>query len=107
MCNVVFFLPLFANRTEGKIEEVSLIFLTEVSYYLRVGYFLVVIISIILGILTLSLQNCYLNFWNKNKNKLSIISIIGIVLFILSLQPYPSLFLLMFLVIKIFLLLKW
>ena len=58
-CSMVllFFLPFFAQKTDGVIKEVSLIALTEIQLYLKILYFAVVVGSMILGLITLVLQN--------------------------------------------------
>lgn len=83
---IFFFLPLFGQKIDGIIQEVSLIFLTGISPYLRVAYFIVMIAIIMWGILTLAMQNCHNSFWVKNKNIISIVlNALGIILFIISL----------------------
>ena len=99
---IFFFLPLFGQKIDGIIQEVSLIFLTEISPYLRVAYFIVMIAIIMWGILTLAMQNCHHSFWVKNKNIISIVlNALGIILFIISLQPYAASLLFVLLIIKV------
>ena len=99
---IFFFLPLFGQKIDGIIQEVSLIFLTEISPYLRVAYFIVMIAIIMWGILTLAMQNCHNSFWVKNKNIISIVlNALGIILFIISLQPYAASLLFVLLIIKV------
>ena len=101
-----FFLPLFGQKTDP-IEEVSLLSLTEIAPYLRTAYFAVIIGIILTGILNLALQNCQHSFWVENKTKLSLLfNTIGILLFIVSLQPYAAALLFIFLAIKVFMLIK-
>ena len=101
------FLPFFAQKKDGIIQERSLLFLTEIAPYLRIAYFVVVIGIIVLGILTLTLQKCDQTFWMRNKSKISlIINAIGALLFIISLQPYAAIFLFVFLIIKALILIK-
>lgn len=99
---IFFFLPLFGQKIDGIIQEVSLIFLTGISPYLRVAYFIVMIAIIMWGILTLAMQNCHQSFWVKNKNIISIVlNALGIILFIISLQPYAASLLFVLLIIKV------
>lgn len=99
---IFFFLPLFGQKIDGIIQEVSLIFLTGISPYLRVAYFIVMIAIIMWGILTLAMQNCHNSFWVKNKNIISIVlNALGIILFIISLQPYAASLLFVLLIIKV------
>ena len=102
-----FFLPLFGQKSDGSIYEVSLMSLTAVAPYLKTMYFVIIIGSITLGILTLALQNCQQQFWAKHKIRLSLLlSVAGVFLFIISQQPYAAVFYFIFLVIKGFLLTK-
>lgn len=105
---MLFFLPLFGQETDAGVQAVPLLSLTGIAFYLRIAYFAVVIGSIILGILMLALQNCGGDFWLKSKNKLSLLfNLMGVLLFIISLQPYGAVFLFVFLIIKAFMLIKW
>ena len=102
-----FFLPFFGQKTGEVIREVSLLSLTGVSSWLRAAYFSVVIGIILCGILSLALQNCRLAFWDRNKNKISLLfNAVGTLLFIISLQPYAAAFLFVFLSIKGLMLIK-
>ena len=103
-----FFLPFFGQKADTIIQEVSLLFLTEIAPYLRTAYFVVIIGMIVSGILTLALQNCYQAFWVKNKSKISLaLNAAGVLLFIISSQPYAAAFLFIFLIIKVLMLVKW
>jgi len=101
------FLPFFGQTATGTIQAVSLLSLTETALYLKIFYFATVFGLIILGILTLALQNCQQTFWTKNKSRLSMgFNAVGALLFIISLQPYAAAFLFIFLTIKAFMLIK-
>ena len=102
-----FFLPFFGQKADTVIEEVSLLSLTEITPYLRFLYFAVVIGMIGSGLATLALQNCQTAFWAKNKRMLSLATnAAGVLLFIISSQPYAAAFLFIFLAIKVFMLIK-
>ena len=102
------FLPFFGQKTIEGIEAVSLPFLTEVSLYLKIAYFVLVALITLFGILTLALQNFSKVFWVKNKSKLSLLlNSIGAILFVVSLQPYVATFLFVILAIKSLMLIKW
>ncbi len=104
---LLLFLPLFAQRTDGVVEEVSLLALTSVSPCLRFFYFDFVSSGVLLGILTLALQNCTRSFWVLSKVKLSLLlNVIGVLLFMVSLQVYVAVFLFVFLIIKAIMILK-
>ena len=101
------FLPLFGQASSASIQEVSLLSLTEFSPLLKFAYFAIVVISILTGILTLSLQNCRHRLWLKNKAPLSLaLSALGALLFIISKQPYAATFLFVLFIIKIILITK-
>lgn len=103
-----FFLPLFGQRTEGAVQAVSLPALEGVSLYMKTAYFAVVIASVILGLMTLALQNCRQAFWLRNKNGLSLlIGAAGAFLFIIGRQPYAAGFALVYLMIKVWMLFKY
>ena len=96
-----FFLPFFGQKADTVIEEVSLLSLTEIAPYLRILYFAVVIGMIGSGLAMLALQNCQTAFWAKNKRMLSLATnAAGVLLFIISSQPYAAAFVFMFLGIK-------
>ena len=101
------FLPFFGQKAAGTIQEVSLLSLAEISPWLRVSYFVVVIGIILFGILTLALQNWQRAFWVNGKRKVSLVfNAVGVLLFIISLQPYAASFLFVFFVIKVVMLIK-
>ena len=103
---IFFFLPFFGQKAGEMIEEVSLLSLLGIPTYLKVAYFTFTIAISLWGILTLAFQNC--NFWLENNSKISLIlTVIGTLMFIISLQPYAAIFLLLFLLIKIATLIKW
>ncbi len=104
---IFFFLPFFGQKSDGMIQEVSLLSLTAIEPYLKILYFATVIGMVVSGILTLALQNCRHAFWVQNKSKLSLLlNTVGALLFIISLQPYAAAFLFIFLTIKVLLLAK-
>ena len=100
-----FFLPLFGQKTNGIIQEVSLLSLTEIASYLRISYLIFVIAVAIFGIITLSLQNHRQLSHGKSIISL-ILNAIGVILFIISTQPHPAILLFVFLVIKGLMLIK-
>ena len=104
---VFFFLPLFGQKVNGIIQEVSLLSLTGIASYLRIAYFVVAIGIAVFGIITLALQKCQQLFWVRNKNRISLIlNAVGVTLFIISTQPYAAILLFVFLVIKGLMLIK-
>ena len=109
-CSVAMFLflPLFGEKADGAIRGVSLLALTGIEPYLRVLYFVAVLGIAAWGILTLSVQTCHHALWLRSKHKVSLVlSAAAALLFIISLQPYAAAFLFIFLIIKVFMLIKW
>ena len=101
------FLPFFGQVRDGQVCAVSLLGLTALTPHLRLVYFAVVLAGAAWGILTLALQNCQQIFWRKYRHSLSLLfSAAGLLLFILSPQPYAAVFLFLFLTIKVLILLK-
>lgn len=104
---LLLFLPFFGQKADGVIRAVSLLALREVQPYLKTAYIAFVGAMIVLGIMTLALQNCGQRLWMQSKSILSLIlSAAGVCLFMISQQPYAAVFVFVFLVIKVFMLLK-
>ena len=104
---IFLFLPFFGQKADGWIQTVSLLSLTEISPWLKISYFIIVITTILTGVLALSLQNCTLTLWTQNKRKLSLaLNTLSSILFIISQQPYAATFLFIFFIIKVALIIK-
>ena len=104
---LLLFLPLFGQKTNGGVTAVSLIVMTSDLPLLRFVYYDFVSSSLIMGVLTLVLQNSTHRFWLQSKAKLSVtLNIIGVLLFTVSTQVYVAVFLFVLLLIKVFVLLK-
>jgi transcriptional regulator with XRE-family HTH domain len=102
-----FFLPLFGEKYEGIVKEVSLLAFDGLSQYLRIVYFSVIVIIILSGVATLAFQNSSNRFWLKFKSKTSLmLNALSVMLFIAGSQPYAASFMFVFLIIKALLLLK-
>ena len=100
------FIPLFAQRGADVIKEVSL-FALDISLYIKAAYFAVVFVMVILGVLTLALQNNESALWVKYKHMVSVLlSVLAVVAFIATTQVYAALFAFVFLAIKILILIK-
>lgn len=101
-------LPFFGQNAEGMIQGVSLLSLTDIGLHLRIGYYIAVAVMFAVGVLSLALQNCERPFWLRNKYKLSLfLNTAGALLFVISRQPYAATYLLIFLIIKALMLIKW
>lgn len=100
-----FFLPLFRQTVNGSIREVSLPALSEVSCWLRVVYFSAVIAIVATGVFALATLK-YQKFFRVS-NKISLfINAAGILVFIVSPQPYAAAFMFAMLIIKALLFIK-
>ena len=104
---LLLFLPFFGQKADGVIREVSLLSLSGVQQYLKATYIAFVSIMVVLGIMTLALQNCRQRLWTQSKSVLSLaLSAAGVCLFIISQQPYAAVFVFVFLIIKALMLIK-
>ena len=100
-------LPFFGQKTDGVVKSVSLLALSGIQLYLKMVYISVVGIMVVLGIVTLALQNCRKRLWVQSKSLLSLIfSTVGVCLFVISQQPYAAVFVFAFLIIKALMLIK-
>ena len=108
-CSVLLllFLPLFGQTAGDGVRAVSLLTLGGVGSYLTAGYFAVTAASVIMGVLTLALQNFRCALWVNNKRGISLaLGAAAVLLFIMSRQPYAAVFVFVFLCIKVLILLK-
>ena len=104
---VFWLLPLFAQRVGEAVQAVSLPYLTTVSLYLLITYWVVTVVMTVWGVLTLTLQNMQSLPWKRVHHLVSmVLSAVGVLLFIVSLQPYAATLLFVFVVIKVFVMLK-
>lgn len=102
---LLFVLPFFGQKVNGAIQEVSLLALTEIQLYLKILYLVIIVGMTAFGILTLVLRSCNGARWVKYKSKVSLsVNAIGVVLFIISQQPYAAVFIFAFLIIKVLML---
>jgi transcriptional regulator with XRE-family HTH domain len=105
--SMLLFLPFFAEKADGTIQSVSLIALSGVQPYLKISYLAVVIAMIVMGVMTLALQNVQTTAWLKSKTTISLIlGAIAVLVFIISSQPYAAVFAFALLVIKALMLIK-
>lgn len=108
-CSVLLllFLPLFGQTAGDGVRAVSLLTFGGGGNYLTAGYFAVTVSSVIMGVLTLALQNFYCTLWVNSKRGISLVlGAVAVLLFIVSRQPYAAAFVFVFLCIKALLLLK-
>ncbi|CAB1245446.1 HTH-type transcriptional activator BcrR [Ruminococcaceae bacterium BL-4] len=101
------FFPLFGQAENEKIHIVSLLSLMSIPLYMKVTYFTLVSLTILCGLATLALQGRQVRFWNQFKSGFSLLlSISGVLVFILSREPYAASLTFLFLLIKGILMLK-
>ena len=104
---MLLFLPFFAEKADGIVQSVSLISLDGVQPYLKIAYFAIVISVIVMGVLTLALQNCQAMAWLKSKTTISLIlGTSAVLVFMVSSQPYAAVFAFALLAIKALMLIK-
>lgn len=105
---IFFFFPFFGQKRDGVIEHVSLINFTECETYIKAPYMIGLLSIVLLGFLTLVLQNYNNRIWLQNKSKISLLlSVILTMFFIMSTEPYADAFTFLFLIIKSIMLIKW
>ncbi len=108
-CSVItlLFLPFFGQKVDGLVRELSLISLSGAPY-LMAAYYIVTIGTVVFGILALALQNWRRPTWVSCRDKISLgLSVVGTLLFTISMQPYPAVSIFVCLIIKVFMLIKW
>ena len=104
---IIFFLPFFGQKADAYVQAVSLLLLTDIAPYLKAAYYAGVSGTIALGIATFALQNCRKMVWMKLKSSLSLLlSVLCVLLFIVSSQPYAASLVFVFLLIKVIVLAK-
>lgn len=100
-CGLLYlFLPLFAQRDYGMVWAVSLLELTNINGYMRFFYVAFVMAMSGLGVLGVMRPHVQCSVASL------ILSAVGVLLFSLSLQPYGVAFTFIFLMLKVFLLIK-
>ena len=98
--------PFFGQKANGEVNAVSLLALEGVTPYMLGLYWAAVVSLSAFGVLTLILQRVGCAGWMRCKRILSLLlSTAGVLLFILSPQPYAAALLFVLLTIKVLLLL--
>ena len=104
---LLLFLPFFGQKSGKIVMAVPLLSLAQIAPYLKILYYIIVFGIILLGIVTLALQGVNRGFWIKSKRWTSfILNLVGVILFVISPQPYAASLLLVMLVIKAAILVK-
>ena len=95
---LLLFVPLFGQRTEDMVRNVALITLTGVAAYVKAVLWGIVSLMTLCGVLTLALQNGKFSSWLR---KISLVlGVAGTLIFVVTLQPYAAVFVLVPLIIK-------
>lgn len=98
---LLFFIPFYGQQDGDFIRMVSWLNLADATWDIKVAYFTIVAVTVIWGVAVLALQNWSNAIWIKNKNTVSIVlSILGVMIFMESLEPYAASFVFMILIIK-------
>ena len=104
---LLLFLPVFGQTADGAVQAVSLLTLSALQPWLKGLSIAAVTAMVLTGLLTLALQDQSGTRWGRASCWLSLCcSTAGVVLFILSRQPYAAVFFFVFLMIKAFFLVK-
>ena len=99
---LLLFLPLFGKELDGAYVGVSLLQLTGVQPYTKVLYYLIVTVTALFGVATLILSYLDNAVWERGKVILSLsLNAVGVLLFIITLQPYVASFVFIGLLVKI------
>ncbi len=104
---LLFFLPIFGETQGELILSVPFLSLVGITAYMQTIYFIIIIGSILIGTFTLALQNWQNSAWILAKQRISFIwNILGVLVFIISQQPYAATLMFVNLIIKVFVTLK-
>ena len=102
------FMPFFALREGNEIIASSLLSLGNAPIYLTVAFYVSVIFQSLMGVAILAAQNISAYWWlNLKKPASLIVSVICILLFTLSLQPYAAVFAFFMFAVKLITVIKW
>ena len=103
---ILLFIPAFGNGT-GSSEMVSLFGLTGISPWVKIVFIMIVSITILNGICGMIITHFNKPVWNRHRLVTGIgLSILAVIVFIATRQPYAGIVCFAFLVIKGFLIAK-
>lgn len=104
---LLIFIPLFGQKDADYIRQVSLLSIESIPNYIKAVYFTIILLTAGFGIMLLTLQNWDNRIWMKIKIKISILlSVLSVLVFFATLEPYIATFSFVLLIIKVSLLLK-
>ena len=105
--SLLLFLPFFAQRADGAVKAVSILTADRLQPYLKITYLSLIVMSTLLGILLLVIQDTPRALWSSIKIKASVtVSSASVIVLILGLQPYAAVFALVLLTVKALVMLK-
>ena len=94
-------LPLFGQRIGEQIRAVCLLALEGCNPYLQIAYYIFIAASVVLGVAVLLLRDRPDANRKQNVQKLSLpVSALGVLLFVVSQQPYAATIVFLFLIVK-------
>ncbi|MBQ7902307.1 MAG: helix-turn-helix transcriptional regulator [Oscillospiraceae bacterium] len=100
-------IPFFRQQAGDTVQAVSALSITEISLYMKIRYFTVIILLAFWGAITFIAYKSGNAFFHKYGNRISyILNIIAVFIFIVGMQPYPAVFMFLFLRIKAIMLMK-
>ncbi len=104
---LMLFIPFFATKNNDSVKSISLIYLNTIQTHIKISYYVIITTIVLFGILTLSMQNYQGKCWVKYKTAVSLLlNALLLLIFIISLQPYASVFSFMMLTIKCLVIIK-
>ena len=105
--SLLLFLPFFAQRADEAVKAVSILTADRLQPYLKITYLSLIVMSTLLGILLLVIQDTPRALWASIKIKASVtVSSASVIVLILGLQPYAAVFALVLLTVKALVMLK-
>lgn len=105
--SLLIFIPLFGQKDADYVRQVSLLALENIPVYIKAAYFTIILLTAAFGAMLLTLQNWDNEIWAKNKSKISVLlSVLSVLIFIATREPYAAVFSFALLIIKTSLLLK-
>ena len=102
---ILLFIPAFGNGPDSS-ETVSLFGLTEISPWVKTVFIVIISITILNGICGVIIASLNKPVWNRHRLVTGAVSILIVIVFIATRQPYAGIVCFAFLVIKGFLIAK-
>ena len=103
---ILLFIPAFGNGSESSVT-VSLFGLTGISFWVKTVFIVIIVITIINGICGVIIANFNKPVWNRHRLITgAALSILAVIVFIATRQPYAGIVCFLFLVMKGFLITK-